>query len=127
MRTNRIVKVLLKIITIKRSYGETWRMPTFGLTLFDHNSAVFWPIGLKKLTSAEETIIYRLVMLSPSCRAYFLDFDIWASFGGKWEWLPDEPLRIWSLTTQQFIQFLRQLLPRNSFLRPEPPSLPLKV
>ena len=41
------------------------------------------PIGLKYLQGAQETIIYRLVMRSPSYDTYFSFLIFWATFGGK--------------------------------------------
>ena len=36
--------------------------PFLGIRFFDHNSAIFWPIGLEIFEGNQETIIYRLVV-----------------------------------------------------------------
>ena len=58
-------------------------MPIFGHTIFDHNSAMFWPIVLKHFMGNQETIIYRLVVRNRCYDSYFSVLIFWATFGGK--------------------------------------------
>ena len=82
--TNQMVLVSFKNIHIWPSYGQKMAcMTIFGYTFFGHNSAIFWPIGLKFCIETPETIINRLVAINPSCDAYFLFSFFWAIFGGK--------------------------------------------
>ena len=46
-------------------------IPIFEHMIFGHNSAFFWPIGLKYFMGAQETIIYRLVMRKSTYDTYF--------------------------------------------------------
>ena len=52
----------------------------YGHTFFDHNLAIFCPIGLKFFLVTQETIIYRLVMRNCDFDAFFGKNPI---FGGK--------------------------------------------
>ena len=58
------------------------RMPIFGHTFFVHNSAIFWPIGLKIFKGTQDTFIYRLVVRNLSYDAYFSVLIFWVTFGG---------------------------------------------
>ena len=62
------------------------RMPIFGHACFGHNSAIFWPIGLKILMVTQKTIIYRLVVINPSYDAYLSVLIFWPLLAGKWAW-----------------------------------------
>ena len=72
----------------------------YGHTYFAHNSAIFWPNGLKFFVGTRDTIIYRLVKRN---RGYDLNSksSIFRPFlAGKWAWPPYRRLGVWSLKTR---------------------------
>ena len=73
-----------KNIHIWPSYGQKMaHMPIFWHTFFDHNSAIFGPIGLTFFMETKETIIHWLVVRNPSYDAYFSLLIFWVTFGVK--------------------------------------------
>ena len=84
---NWINLVLLKILRFGQVIGQ--KIPKnpnysiYGHTFFGHNSAIFWPIGLKFFVGTNETIIYWLLVRNQCYTAQFLISNFWALIGGE--------------------------------------------
>ena len=70
----------------------------YGHTFFGHNSAIFWPIGLKCFVGTKETIIYWLLV---SNQCYADQFLISICLAGKRAWLPRQGLRVRGFRTRE--------------------------
>ena len=105
-----------------------------GHALFGHNSAIFWPIGLKFFVRTRETIIYRLLVRNQCNGDQFQISNFWALIGGKMgvatTSVPKDPgpktrPKSWpTLGPFWVICYLKIILP--NFLTLDPPPLILK-